>query len=397
MRQKAAILLTTLAALIFGAAAAQAKTFTTLYNFTGNSDGSVPEAGVIQDPSGNLFGTTYYGGDVSNCGPRLGCGVVYEVNTAGTETVLHSFTGYPSDGAYPAAPVARDKSGNLYGTTQEGGTGDCGGGSGCGTVFKIDTAGNETVLYSFTGKSDGCYPEQGLVVETSGTLIGTTWECGATGDGTIFKIDSAGNFTVLYGFDGLHGESPQLGHLTMDTSGNLYGVTTEGGAHKNGALYKLSKSGTLTVLHSFAGGKSDGCTPYGTVMRDTAGNLYGTTYGCGAKGEGTIWEVSKTGEETILHSFAGTTTDGCFPLAGVAQDSQGNLYGVTSQCGGKASDGALYELSAKGKLTLLLSFYWPNGADPIGEVLRTSNGTLFGTTCLGGSSGYYGTVWSYVP
>jgi len=376
----------------------QAQTFTTLYNFTGGADGGVPFAGVIQDQAGNLYGATYYGGNLS-CNPPKGCGVVYEVSTAGTETVLHTFTGPPSDGAFPDAALVRDSNGDIYGTTQQGGSG-CEP-YGCGTVFKIDTAGVETVLYNFTGKSDGCNPSQGMVVDESGALFGTTPNCGSINKGTIFKIDSAGKFTVLHGFTGSDGANPAGGYLTMDKSGNLYGVTQSGGLFDNGELYKLSKGGKLTVLHSFRRDRDirDGYYPIGSVVLDEAGHIYGTTNAGGSHFAGTIWKVVKKGKETILHDF-GWGAGGCRPQDGVTRGSNGNLYGVTYRCGA-SHQGTLYELSAEGKLTLLHSFNGSDGKYPIGEVLRTINGTLFGTTEEGGSgncSGYgCGTVWKYVP
>jgi uncharacterized repeat protein (TIGR03803 family) len=379
VRQISAIItLTVLAALLFSAAFAPAQTFTTLYNFEGNA---APEAGVIRDPSGNLYGTTKGGG-------YGGGGVVYEVNSAGIETVLLSFDG--TDGAAPEAPLARDSAGNLYGTTWVGGS------SGNGTVFKIDTAGNETVLHSFTGGSDGCDPEQGLVMDKSGSLFGTTVGCDVS-NGTIFKIDSAGSFTLLHSFAGppSDGANPLYGHLTIDSSGNLYGLTNYGGSSDEGVLYKLSESGTLTVLHSFNGGTQDGCYPFGSVIQDNGGNLYGTAYECGSNNNGTIWKVKKNGTETVLHNFSWNQSDGCLPYAGVTRDSKGNLYGVTTECGANAV-GALYKLNAKGRLTLLHSFSGPYGSYPLGEALLTTKDTLFGTTADGGEYGG-GTVWSYVP
>jgi uncharacterized repeat protein (TIGR03803 family) len=382
------------------AALAQAQTFTALYNFTGGSDGGNANAGVIQDRAGNLYGTTVAGGDLS-CNAPYGCGVVYKLNTAGTETVLHDFAGHPLDGAYPKTPVTRDSIGNIYGTAVGGGSYDY------GVVFKIDTAGNESVLYSFTGGSDGCYPYQGLVRDKAGNLYGTTWECGSSDWGTIFKVDSSGNFTILHSFAGYpsDGASPYLGHLMMDKSGNLYGVTTAGGKSIGcgltgcGVLYKLSVSGTFTVLHSFAGRTSDGCYPVGSVVQDKVGNFYGTTNDCGTSSAGTIWKVSKKDNETILHNFYYGPSDGCWPWAGVARDSNGNLYGVSTGCPANRR-GALYELSTTGTLTLLHSFDYA-GSGPIGEVLRTTKGTLFGTTLDGGSGDCNGlgcgTVWSYVP
>lgn len=379
------------------AALAQAQTFTTLYTFTGGSDGGNPWAGVIQDAAGNLYGTAYYGGYMGcSDGEGYGCGVMYKLDTAGTETVLRRF--YGRHGEFPNAAVTRDKTGNMYGTTNQGGSHGW-----QGTVFKIDTAGNETVLYNFAGGSDGCLPFQGLVRDKAGNLYGTAGQCGASGYGTIFKVDSAENFAVLHSFTGAasDGAHPYHGHLTIDQFGDLYGVTANGGfgkCHLNGnygcgVLYKLSKSGRVTLLHSFKGGIADGCYPFGTVVRDEAGNFYGTTLACGSYGNGTIWRVSKKGKETILHNFAGGTSDGCSPDIGVTRDSHGNLYGG-ADCGANGN-GALYELSAKRKLTLLHSFDNTDGASPYGEVLRTSKGALFGTTAYGAYG--YGTVWKYVP
>jgi uncharacterized repeat protein (TIGR03803 family) len=367
---------------------AQAQKFKVLYSFTGGVDGANPYAGVIQDSAGHLYATAAYSGNL-NCESGYGCGVVYELNTAGRETVLHTFSG--PDGELPFAPLVQDESGNLYGTTHLGGS------AGYGTVFKIDTAGHETLLYSFTGGSDGCYPYQGLIVDTSGTVFGTAELCGV-GYGTIFKVNRAGKFTLLHSFDWGNGDPayPAFGHLVVGESGNLYGVAyAYGGSYECGALYQLSTSGTLTELHDFGGYQADGCNPYGSVVQDKAGNFYGTTRGYGAYFYGTVWKLTKAGQETILHNFVGGKSDGCDPYGGVALDSKGNLYGVAEACGAYGN-GALYKLSAKGKLTILHSFDWSEGAYPYGEVGRTVNGTLFGTTALGGTYGA-GTVWSYVP
>jgi len=369
-----------LALAVVGSRSAQAQTFTTLHNFTDGADGGKSTTAVIQDKSGKLYGTTDNGGS--------GYGVVFEVNTAGAETVLYTFTG-GADGSVPVAAVLRDSKGNLYGTTFWGGA-YCY----CGVMFKLDTAGNETVLHSFGNSSDGAYPAQGLVMDKAGSLYGTTNGTGS-GDyyGTIFKLDSAGNETILHNFAGgaSDGAYPDGGHLTMDKAGNLYGLASAGGMTGKGVLYELSKKGTFTILHSFAGGKSDGCTPLGTAAIDKAGNFYGTTNGCGSHNYGTVWRVSRGGKETILRSLSGR--DGCKPYGGVARDSKGNLYGGTAGCG---TYGTVYELSAKGKLTVLHRFSGSDGASPLGEVLRGAEGRLFGTTVGGGTYGY-GTVWKYVP
>ena len=201
------------------AAVTQAQTFTVLYNFGYGPEGGVPYAGVVQDPAGNLYGTTI-GGDPS-VAPY---GAVYEVDTSGVVTALHTFSGAP-DGSEPVAPVVLDMAGNIYGTTISGGSANS------GVIFKIDTSGNETVLYSFSGGSDGRRPEQGLVIDAAGNLYGTTAKGGSSNKGTIFRVDSAGTFTLLHSFTGSRsdGAHPRFGHLAMDQSGNLYGVTRRGG------------------------------------------------------------------------------------------------------------------------------------------------------------------------
>jgi uncharacterized repeat protein (TIGR03803 family) len=362
----------------------QAQTFTVLYNFTGGAEGGNPSGGLVQDSAGNLYGTATSGG--SNYG------VVFEVSKVGKENVPHSFAGNP-DGEYPFTPVVRDSQGNLYGTTYEGGS------SSYGTVLKIDNAGKETVLHSFSGGNDGCYPMQGLTRDDAGNLYGTASFCGSSGYGTIFKIDTARKFSVLHSFTdkSSDGAGPYYGHLTMGKSGNLYGVTGGGGGPSNyGVVYKLSSSGKFTMLHRFVGGTTDGCYPLGSVALDKAGNLYGTTEYCSANGRGNIWEVSQTGKETILHNFEYLPSDACNPAAGVTLDSKGNLYGVTLDCGTNYS-GALYELTlADGALTLLHSFGYKDGDGLMGEVWLTDTGTLFGTATAGGTYDN-GTLWSYVP
>ncbi len=203
--------------LVAGVAAqpAQGQTFTVLYNFTGGTDGGQTWGAVIQDSSGNLYGTAQSGGN--------GYGVVYEINTAGSETALYTFGGYPSDGESPITPLLRDGEGNLYGTTAEGSSADD------GTVFKIDPAGEETILHTFIG-SDGAIPFQGLAMGKSGILFGTTSLGGSDNRGTIFKVEGPGKFTLLHNMVGTKGGRSFDGHLTMDNSGNLYGASAGGDA-----------------------------------------------------------------------------------------------------------------------------------------------------------------------
>jgi uncharacterized repeat protein (TIGR03803 family) len=365
-----------------------AQTFTVLHVFTGGMDGVGPEAGLAQDGSGNLYGTTISGG-------VDGGGVVFEVNTVGTEKILHSFTGYngTGDGASPNALI-RDKAGNFYGSTFYGGSSGAGCGGSCGTVFKVDKSGIETVLYSFAGGSaDGCNPWGGVIRDAVGNLYGTTSFCGASGLGTVWELDRNGKETILHTFAGADGAYPNSGNLLMDKEENLYGVTKQGGSANEGVVYRLGKSGDLTVLHSFTGSATpDGCFPVGTLVMDPEGSLYGATGACGAFGYGTVWKLSQNRQESILHAFNWSASDGAFPFGGVIRDSQGNLYGSTGRGGPGDGDGTVYKLSRSGMFTLLHTFSITDGYYPHGELIRDTNGGLYGTCSLGGDNG--GTVWS---
>jgi uncharacterized repeat protein (TIGR03803 family) len=223
---------------------------TVLYRFTCGSDGCHPAAGVILDAAGNIYGTTFIGGDIS-CNPGQGCGVVFRVDTAGNEAVLHTFEA--SDGANPTAPLLLDSAGNLYGTTQNGGNLSCDGGLGCGVVFQLspnsDGTWTETVLFTFCSQSncaDGMFPSIGdLVRDSSGSLYGTTIRgggtgCGGDGCGVVFKLDTSGNETVLYNFTGGADGYDPLGGITRDARGNLYGTGDAGGAHGDGTVFMIS-------------------------------------------------------------------------------------------------------------------------------------------------------------
>ena len=371
--------------LCFGAAttrSARAQTLHVLYNFAGSSDGGDPFASLIRDAAGNLYSTVDYGGTSF-------AGAVFKVAPNGTETVLYSFSG-GSDGAYPFSPVVRDGAGNLYGTTSMGGSANA------GVVFKVDANGTETVLHSFTGGQDGVTPIGGLLRDKAGNLYGTTSQGGTSNDGVLFKITPRGKEIILHTFTGStkDGKYPSYTSLLSDAQGNLYGVTEEGGAADGGILYKLSTSGKLTILHSFKGGTTDGCNVLGTPFMDAAGNFYGTTSSCGTHMLGTVWKVDQSGKEKVLHSFAGGTADGEYPLAGVIVDADGNIYGNT-ETGGSDDVGTVYEISKTGKFALLHSFNGTDGKYPYGSFVQNSKGTLFGTTQNGGTIGY-GTVWKIV-
>jgi len=316
---------------------------TVLYRFTGKADGGHPFAGVIQDSAGNLFGTATTGGNLT-CSAPQGCGTVFKLDATG-EHVLHTFNG--TDGQHPNGGVVEDSAGNLYGTTRLGGSTGCGG-VGCGVVFKLDPLGNYTVLHSFMGGNDGVNPYVGLTMDAAGNLYGTTSAAGKFVSGTVFKIDTAGHYTIINQLKGQTGSHP-FGQLILDSAGNLYGTAFAGGTYKNGAIFKVDTSNQLHLLYSFLGG-TDGASPIGGLAFDSAGNLYGTTSGggitgCGGFGCGTVFKLDTTLTKTILHTFIGGTTDGANPYDGVTLDVSGNLYGTTPT-GGQYGNGLVYEIAA---------------------------------------------------
>jgi uncharacterized repeat protein (TIGR03803 family) len=370
-------------------ARAQTTPYTILYTFTGGADGGYPRAPLIADKAGNLYGTAVQGGLV-NCivYGAAGCGVVFKMDPTGNETVLYSFTG-GADGAIPSGGLVLDQSGNLYGTTADGGLdGNCYDNPTCGTVFKLDPQGNETVLYSFTGGADGENPFAGVIRDAAGNLYGTTIAAGAYDSGTVFKIDSTGVFSVLYTFTGgADGESPNAG-VIRDAAGNLYGTAAGGGYRHGGVVFKLDPAGNETVLHAFTG-RPDGLTPTGGVVQDAAGNLYGTTSRGGATNNGTVFEVDTAGNETVLRSFLYTKKGGAWPEAGVVLDASGNLYGTTpyTECehDGNTGSGTVFRVNPTGKETVVHVFSGTDGATPYANLLLYK-GILYGTTFYGGSN-----------
>jgi uncharacterized repeat protein (TIGR03803 family) len=256
--------------------------------------------------------------------------VVYKLDMAGRETVLYSFTG-GADGGGPYAGVVRDSTGNLYGTTSGGGTANA------GVVYKLETTGQETVLYSFTGGADGGAPYAGVIRDPAGNFYGTTQNGGTANAGVVYKLGTTGHETVLYSFSGgADGGYPVAG-VIRDSAGNLYGTTYYGGTANAGVVYKLDTTGHETVLYTFTG-RVDGGYPTG-VIRDSAGNLYGTT----SAEWGVVYKLDTTGHETVLYTFTGGA-DGSGPQAGVIRDSAGNLFGTTS-AGGKRSTGVVFKLT----------------------------------------------------
>lgn len=351
------------AALLVSGVAAQAQTFTILHDFSGPPDGASPTARLIRDSSGNFFGTTYNGGANSY-------GAVFQIDAAGQETVLHSFDG--SIAAYPFAGLLRDGAGNFYGTLSYN----------VGTVFKLSTKGKETQLHVFSG-TDGSGPQGDLVRDTEGNLYGTTCFGGSADFGTVFKLNLNGTYQVLHSFTGgIDGACPIAG-VRRDAAGNLYGTASSGGDSNLGTVFKIDTTGKTAVLHSFSG--TDGATPYGTLIWDAAGNIYGVTYYGGTSNAGTVFKIDGAGRETVLHNFT-DTPDGANPVAGLIRDSAGNLYGTTAH-GGSSGFGTVFRVGPTGNLTLLHSFSGSDGAYPYPGLTWGASGALYGTTNSGGASG----------
>lgn len=301
---------------------------TVLYAFTGGEDGGGPTDSLLMDKVGNLYGTTSDGG-------HYGEGNVFKLSPDGTETSLHSFGG-EGDGFYPYGGLIADKRGNLFGTTMSGGANGI---YGFGTVFKVAPNGKETVLYSFKGGSDGSDPFATLIADAAGNFYGTTSGGDCCNDyGTVFKLSPDGTETVLYAFTGgTDGRYPQAG-LMADGEGNLYGTTEEGGSigcggYRWGTVFKLTPAGSESVLYDFKG-CHDGGSPGASLVEDLAGNFYGTTVeggsssNCDGFGCGTVFKIAPDGTEKILYSFKGGS-DGSYPFAGVIA-RRGELFGAAT-------------------------------------------------------------------
>jgi uncharacterized repeat protein (TIGR03803 family) len=375
-----------------------------LHTFGRHRDGIDPEASLISDKSGNLYGTTVFGGEVA-CGYDTGCGSVFQLVPTGRgewkENLLHRFG--DQDGGGPVGSLIFDGAGNLYGTVS-GGRYDS---LGNGNVFELSPQADGewafAVLYSFRGGNDGGSPFGGVIFDSGGNLYGTTLFGGAYGSGTVFELERKGNGewekTVLHSFkdDGKDGTAPWAG-LILDRNGNLYGTTSSGGAYGSVCMYGCGTVFELTstdgkwaerILHSFNG--KDGSSPVASLTMDAKGNLYSTTEVGGVHNDGTVFELSLSSnsswKEKILHSFNGT--DGESPFSNVIFDAAGNLYGTTLMGGSYRSNcnrncGTVFEVSpdvhGKWREKLLHSFNGDDGKYPSGGLLFDAAGNLYGDT-----------------
>jgi uncharacterized repeat protein (TIGR03803 family) len=381
-----------------------------LHNFNAaNNGGYSPNGGLVFDGSGNLYGTTAAGGSVAG-------GTMFELSPAKVGGwVAHTRFNFSRDsGEFPRGSMIFDTSGNLYGTTYETGAYDI------GTAFELSPQTNGVwawkVLCNFGGRIDGTqtggYPFAGLTFDAAGNLFGAGHSGGSHADGLVFELTPAGDGSwtesMPHSFTGppADGYAP-ASNLIFDRSGNIYGTAQYGGAHPGGIVFELSPVGdgtwTEKILHNFQKHVGDGYQPYGGLIFDSAGNLYGTTIGGGAV-FGTVYELSPNGDgtwsEKILHVF-GKGTDGKNPFASLVADGAGNLYGTTL-FGGVYGGGTIFKLTPAGNgswaETVLHSF--GNGADGkgpfAGALILDGAGNLYGTTNGGGKFGG-GTVFEITP
>jgi uncharacterized repeat protein (TIGR03803 family) len=372
---------------------ADGSLFQVLHAFAGLSDGGIPSASVISDGSGYLYGTTFKG--------PYG-GTVFRIRSDGTGfQILRAFGSAANDLFYSLAPLILDRAGNLYGTTSSGGP------SNYGTVFKVRTDGTGfQVLHAFLdGASDGREPQAALVLDSADNLYGTTARGGLNGVGTVFRMKADGTgFQLLHTFafstssnSASEGSLPAAS-LVLDGLGNLYGTAASGGSSNLGTVFKLRSDGTgFHVLHSFTDRADDGASPWGSLIMDGSGILYGTTISGGSSASnGTVFKMKTDGTSfQLLHSFAGGASDGSGAFDPVILDGFGNLYGTTS-LGGSSNAGTVFTVRTDGTDYRILHAFGAEASDGLyayGSLLLDGLETLIGTT-VGGGAGHLGTVFA---
>ena len=385
---------------------AEAQSYKILYSFPSypGSFPTSPSSALVRDRTGNLYGSTFWSGDLK-CQSQ-GCGEVFRLSSSGKLTVLHAFSG--TDGLGPDGGLVLGRKNTLYGTADAGGDINCNSGAGCGTVFKIDAHGKFTLLYSFTGP-DGNTPTHNLLLDKSGNVFGSTTIGGSSNEGVIFEVASNGTESVLENFSGANGAQPST-TLIAESNGDLLGSTAFGGAYNMGTIFSLTPGGggwTGNTLYNFGAVSNDGFAPVWGLVLGADGSYYGTTGGGGAYnnsqcvyGCGTIFKVTPgNGQwaETILYNFTGGT-DGSGPQ-GVVRDGSGNLYGVASYGGDPTcACGVIFQWDTMaGKFAVLHTFKGKDGSVPIAPLLYDkAKKVLYRTTSFGGSHNG-GTVFEIAP
>ena len=358
---------------------ATGATLKTRYSFLGGSDGGQPQAALVQGSDTNLYGTTFAGG-------LLDTGTVFKINASGGLTPLYSFTG-GLDGAQPQAALVQGIDGSFYGTTSAGGLSL----SNAGTVFRITPQGVFTNLYRFTGGSDGAQPRGALVQGTDTNFYGTAFAGGTNRLGVVFKMTPGGTLTTIWQFSGTTDGSHPVAGLIQGTNGNFYGTTFGGGAFGAGTVFTINPSGALTTLYNFTGGL-DGANPAGSLVLIGNNRFYGTTFG-GGDGTGTVFRVGPGGGLVNLYVFTGGG-DGGFPDAGLIVGSDGNLYGTTS-ADGNGGAGTVFKMTPSGGLTTLHAFSGLDGAVPEAGLVQGTVSNFYGTTAFGGTNNE-GTVFTLI-
>lgn len=418
-RTVALVFLAVLATLVAVCPNAKAQTFQVLHNFTGGQDGANPYTGLTIDGAGNLYGTAEYGGFEGNdCFLTTGCGTIFKLTHSGTDWIfrpLYQFQGFPSgDGTQPEGRLIIGADGSLYGTANQGGRTGQNCGVGCGIVFKLtppatfcrsfSCSWHETLLYSFAGTPDGAGPSGELAFDGTGNLYGTTRSGGTGGEfgGIVYELSPAqGGWseTILYNFP----EGVPFGGVVRDEAGNLYGTTSYGGEYNDGIAYQLaSGSGwTLKTMHAF-GGPFDGFGSYGMIL-DDAGNLYGGTYNGDPSDEAIVYELSPSPGNwiyNILHVFA--PHYGGPGSADLVMDAAGNLYGTTVGTEGGTGNpwGNVFKLTLSGGVWIYTDLHdftgGSDGGSPFSNVVIDASDNLYGTASMGGANGD-GVVWEITP
>ncbi len=349
--------------------AAQAQTYSVMYNFPGGSGASNPsDRAIAQGQDGNLYSTSTQGG--------TDYGTMFSITPSGNFTVLTDVSYFPVSG------LTLGSDGNFYGTNQNGGPGGNCGFGGCGQVYQVTPAGVETVLYNFTGYADGSDPQAPPIEGLDGNYYGTTVNENGGAYGTVYKITPGGALTTIYTFNVTDGNAPTA-PLLLGNDGNFYGVASQGGTGGDGVIFKMTPGGVLTVLHNFTGAP-DGATPNYALIQAADGNFYGTTTG-GGSFYGTIFKLTASGSYSILHTF-GSNPDGAAPASSLMQATDGNLYGVANS-GGTSGLGTIYSISTSGEnFTVLYTFDGTTGEYPSSPLRQLTNGILYSDTYNGGTN-----------
>ena len=371
-----------------------------LYSFSGGNDGGNAATGLVFDKQGYLYGSTVIGGAYS-------CGTVFQLSPRATapwlETVLYNFDCY-AEGKSPHGGVTLDRQGNPVGTTVAGGSGGACASDGCGIIYRLSST-TEKVLYNFTGTADGFGPGGAVAFDRAGNAYGSTPDGGKFYEGVVYKLTRSGKYEVIHAFTGgKDGAVGSLGALLLDKSGNIYGVTELGGAHGAGTVFELSPASgahyKLKTLYAFKTG-SDAAFPYGGLVADKSGNLYGTTYYGGTHGVGAVYKLVRKGKgkyrERVLYNFQGGT-DGSYSTSTLIFGASGDLYGTTSSGGASCDCGTIFKVDPSSGSEQVVHLFGTggDGAYPYYGLTADAGGNFYGTTVAGGSFGQ-GVVFEYTP